>query len=601
MRLQTSKGRIFGETEANGEPGDQIGYVTANQLVDGPYTFYLMPRPWEMYESHVRMTHNLPLWVSAGQPYSQAPYGDFETRKADLLRYANRFESVYHGEVARMLLDRWSEVEVKPILVEIDAVRRQTEGSAARLASLLGVSLHLGENPSFPDALRGPLEEAVLAFHYSPDSAGRGPLGESRQILLYTCAVLAGQIYPERTFQDGRTGRQIREEGERLAQEWLRARGQSGFADWDSPEGYAEDVLALALLIDLAEDETLFDLASVVLDKIFFSLAVNSYKGTFGSARRRANAITARSGLMDEMAGISRLMWGMGVYNVHLAAPLALAMLQNYEFPPIIEQIASSSEELWNRENQAGEVNKVTYRTADYMLSSAQDYFPGQPGKQEHLWQATLGPNALVFANHPAYSSDETGLLPGFWQGSRVLPRIAQWKDVLVALHNLPEDDWMGFTHAYFPAANFEEVVMSDGWAFARVGSGYLALTATNGLEQVTQGPRAFRELRSRGNQNIWLCHMGSAQQDGDFAAFQEKILNMPVSFDGLSVTLQSLRGESLSFGWEGPFKVNDQEQPLSGYSHYDNLYCSAPQPCQEMEIRTSDYLLRLKFGDKEA
>ena len=40
------------------------------------------------------------------------------------------------------------------------------------------------------------------------------------------------------------------------------------------------------------------------------------------------------------------------------------------------------------------------------MLSSAQDYHPGAKGSREHIWQATLGPAAVVFVTHPANSSE---------------------------------------------------------------------------------------------------------------------------------------------------------------------------------------------------
>jgi hypothetical protein len=97
-------------------------------------------------------------------------------------------------------------------------------------------------------------------------------------------------------------------------------------------------------------------------------------------------------------------------------------------------------EEMWSKERHlslpqvregsalsGNEVNTVVYKTPDYMLSSAQDYRPGESGRQEHIWQATLGPDAVVFTSHPACMSamrSPAGLV------LQCLPR-AQWKDVL--------------------------------------------------------------------------------------------------------------------------------------------------------------------------
>ena len=94
-----------------------------------------------------------------------------------------------------------------------------------------------------------------------------------------------------------------------------------------------------------------------------------------------------------------------------------------------------------------------------------------------------MGPDAVVFVNHPPCMSKEGSHRPNFWSGNVILPRAAQWKDVMIAVHNIPGDDWMGFTHAYFPAHAFDEYVLREDangymWAFAKKNDGYLAITA---------------------------------------------------------------------------------------------------------------------------
>jgi hypothetical protein len=230
------------------------------------------------------------------------------------------------------------------------------------------------------------------------------------------------------------------------------------------------------------------------------------------------------------------------------------------------------------------------------MLSCAQDYRPGQPGAREHIWQATLAPDALVFVNHPVKLSEADQRGPSLWVGNGVLPRAAQWGDVLVALHQLPADDWLGFTHAYFPAAAFDETEFNGNWAFARKGQGYLALMASAGFERVTTGPTAFRELRAYGREQFWLCHMGRAVLDGSFEAFQNKIEAMDVSANGLAVSVKTLRGDTLALGWEGAFLINGQAQPLDRAHHVENSYCIAPLPAAQLEIVYQEQGLRLTF-----
>ena len=231
------------------------------------------------------------------------------------------------------------------------------------------------------------------------------------------------------------------------------------------------------------------------------------------------------------------------------------------------------------------------------MLCSAQDYYPGQRGQQEHVWQATLGSTATVFVTHPACTSESDARQPNYWAGNAVLPRVAQWKDALIAVYELPRDDWMGFTHAYFPVYAFDEYALQRGWAFARKGNGYLAITASGGFSLIKSGHYALRELRSYGHNNIWLCHMGSADLDDDFSSFKKKILALELEYADDSVRFRTLRGDELSFGWKGPFLRNHQEQPLSGFEHYENLYVTSAYASRQMEIRYGDSALRLEFG----
>ena len=316
-----------------------------------------------------------------------------------------------------------------------------------------------------------------------------------------------------------------------------------------------------------------------------------------------------KSAQLEATSGITRLLWGMGVFNHHILGTVGLAC-SNYEYPAFFADIATDlPEEMWSKERHAilpqgreasatdeGGVNTVTYKTPDTMLSSAQDYRPGGRGSQEHIWQATMGPDAVVFTSHPACMSESEAHHPGFWLGNAVLPRAAQWKDVLIAVYNFSEQDWMGFTHAYFPIFAFDEHAFSGGWAFARKNKGYLALTAARGFELIKRGPDGYRELRSYGPKNIWICQMGREAKDGSFTDFQNKVFEMHLSFQDLAVQMTSLRGEDLAFGWQGPLLINGIEQPITGFKHIENPYCVADLHAKYLDINRGDFLLTVEF-----
>jgi hypothetical protein len=114
--------------------------------------------------------------------------------------------------------------------------------------------------------------------------------------------------------------------------------------------------------------------------------------------------------------------------------------MENYEMPPILADIASGQEDIWGTEKHPGYI-KTTYRTPDFMLNAANNIQHGESGQNEHLWQATFGNEAVVFSNHPMASSTIFTDKPGLWCGNSSLPKIAQWKDVLIAIYNAPPDD----------------------------------------------------------------------------------------------------------------------------------------------------------------
>ena len=66
---------------------------------------------------------------------------------------------------------------------------------------------------------------------------------------------------------------------------------------------------------------------------------------------------------------------------------------------------------------------------------------------------------------------------------------------------------------------------------------------------------------------------------------------------EGLKVEWQTLRGEKLAFDWQGPFLRNGEEQALSGFKHFENPYTTVDFPCEQMEIKTEEYVLRLDFS----
>ena len=606
FRCQSFEGDIYNEGTTLCNSAAEVDLAVLFPLRSGPLHLAMLPLAEEYYRKKVRLERK-DLFYVVRSDYSSKVYRSFQVRAKEALEDASerRNESIY-SEIAKMALKRWENVKSPMITAAVKRVGQHQAGSVLDLLGILDVLLRFKTKKAGLAELKAALEGSVIGFRYWKDDPGSDIMdfsSESRQIVFHTCEILAGQLMPDQVFtHSGKNGQWHKERGEKLAAAWMQRHGMFGFAEWDSPASVEESLAALTFLVDFAANDSLGELASILMDKIFFSLALNSFYGVYGSSRGASDTASLLSARLGATSGISRLMWGMGNFNEHVMGTVCLARCRNYELPSLIRNIAKERiKALWSRERHKQpdterEVNKVLYRTADFMLSSAQDYYPGAQGHQEHIWQATLGPDALVSVNHPVCLSEDDAHSPNLWRGNGVLPRVAQWGDVLVALYQLPADDWLGFTHAYFPAVAFDETQVKDGWAFARQGKGYLAITASKGFEFINTGKTAFRELRSHADQNIWLCHMGQELLDGSFEDFQNKILAMEVSFEGLKIRLQSLRKDQITFGWKEPLVVNDQEQSLKDFKHFESPYCTADFPAAQMEIIYQERGVRLNF-----
>ncbi|MGC8781320.1 MAG: hypothetical protein ACP5UQ_10680, partial [Anaerolineae bacterium] len=606
LRLQTADGWIYGESYGSVQPGAQISTVYGVQLPPGPMQAILMPPPTLFYEANLRARRMYRFWV-ANRPFSQTPDADYSQGLRDLLRHASQTGTVF-GELGQMAADWWGTVDTKAIRAGIGRVNRREVGCLPDLLGLLCMRQKMGSHAKFPAELLEEIDGAALGFDYRDTTFDRPPLTEAEQIVLYTCQILAGQIFPRRRFAaTGRIGREERAAGETRAAAWLKTHARTGFGLWNAQTDLI--VAALIHLVDLAKAEAIVDHAAVLLDKVLFDVAVQSFHGSFGGSRGRADVATLRSARFAAEAALGRMLWGMGGPQGGMIAAISLMVAgRSYELPTVIHSIATDVEtEVWARSRQSGsapqegaatfEVNTATYRTADFMLSSAQDYRPGERGRREHIWQATMGPEALVYTTHPTSFSQSDSREAGWWLGNGRLPRVAQWKDSLIALYQLPEDDWLGFTHAYFPTYAFNEHMLKGGWAFARVEEGYLALYAGQGFTLMRSGPDAQRELRSPGLRNVWLCQMGSKEMDGSFEAFCQKVLARPPVVDGLHVSWRTIRGEHLEFDWTGPLLRNGQEEPIVGFKHHESVYGQAEFPADTMDITYDQDVMRLHLA----
>jgi hypothetical protein len=620
VRLETppqqgdTSGKIYGEATGFVSAGDEVALRVADEIPEGPYVVTLMPGPRAYYNDETRIRRRLPLWNLGNRFYARVPQGTYTERRRQALFLAAQQERNIYAEIAKLALGQWSHFSSETIQATIREVERNDAASLPVLVGLLGMLYRYGQASEFPHDLKRAIKACVRHIDYTHPVLN--DLTESETILLETARILVGQYFSDRQIGGGeKRGAWYRQEGESNALRWMRTRGNQGFKAWDAPDSFAGIILALAHLIDFAESESVWELASVTLDKALFTLAINAFEGNFGATHGAASTEQILGGLLKPTSGITRLLWGEGIFNHGIESVVSLACLENYEFPALIHDIATDRPAaVWDKERHllkdegnvdkasGDEINKVTYRTPDTMLGSAQDYLAGELGGSEHLWQASLGPEAVVFVNHPANAATGTDTAPNFWVGNGARPRIAQHGDVLIALYDLTRHDHrMPFTHAYFPLYAFDDYALRENsaghvWAFAKKDDGYIGLTASQPLTLMERGPGAYRELRAQGDPCVWVCQTGRRAIDGTFDAFQTRLLELTMDLGDLGFHGSTLRDARVDFDWEGPLTVNGERIPITGFKHYENNYTIAELMTGEMLIGLDEMGMRLRF-----
>ena len=189
---------------------------------------------------------------------------------------------------------------------------------------------------------------SVLGFKYWPDEPGKDHMctwSENHHILFSAGGYLAGQLYPDETFANsGETG------VEKLARfrprviRWLDLRYRTGFSEWLSNVYYDEDISGLVSLIDFADDEEVATKATMVLDLMLLDIAVNQFRGTFGSTHGRSYLGSKRDGGSDATRSLTRLVFGMNSFAVGDQAGTSLALSKRYRAPCVLEAVAQAVE-----------------------------------------------------------------------------------------------------------------------------------------------------------------------------------------------------------------------------------------------------------------
>ncbi|MBK9749564.1 MAG: hypothetical protein IPO91_22675 [Chloroflexi bacterium] len=537
--------------------------------------------------------------------FSRAPYGDYDSRRHEALEHLAAMPYDIPAAMAALELGKVERVSSEAVALACHFMENRYDCADFYAIGLLALLYR------FPHALkpedRQRIETAFQNFKYWIDEPGLDAMcyfTENHQILFHVAAYLAGQRAPEQVFANsGWTGRQQMNRARGRIERWILTRLRGNFSEWDSNAYMTLDAFAMLALVDYADSPRLRDMGTALLHKIFFLLACQSYRGVHGSTHGRCYVTGLKSARVENTSSLGRIAWGMGIFNGETRATGLLALARNYRVPEVIQRIGAdvistvytesrSREQFRPQFDMRGDewdVRTITYKSPDVMLSAAVQHRAGEFGIQEHLWQATLSPEASVFTTYPGNSQEHGNARPNFWAGSVRLPHVEMWGRTVMCLYHVDPQVGLGFTHAYFPTQAFDEWRILGQWAFARVGEGYVALWGDSDLRLTERGRHAYQELRSTGAGEAWISYVGrkAGLFPGGFDEFCRAILQakQPVG-DRDSLAWQDPAHEELTMTcrWQAVSTVHGEAYRYPEV-HYRNLYTLTPMDADIMTI----------------
>jgi hypothetical protein len=441
---------------------------------------------------------------------------------------------------------------------------------------LLPHGLRKYKDDSRLEGVEGVMKDCILNSPYWEDEPAAGP----RAFIFYASQFLWGELYPGDIFSSGRSGRELAEQAGKWLDIWFDHFFAEGFDTWNSPTELPVISSGLACLYADAP-QALRDKARKGLDFVFFTLGVFGLEGYFAGATGRTRLQELLGNYSNETTTLSFIEYGTG--NSGLGGPGALSLcLSSYEIPSEYTALMRpGTGEAMIIQSTQGSVNLYGYKTRGFILSSANDFRPGERGCEEQPLRLIFTPEAQVWINHPGEAGIYGAGRPSYWNGNSILPRVNQYKAFASVIFDIPPDHPRGFTHLYFPTMEFLACRANDHWIFGNIEEHYFCgIYAAGGMEVQSHGPHMDREFISQGRRNIWLIRVVSQEEFPTFNTFVDVLTGSPlkISPDLLSFCFQDPLYQEIQGGFHSSIRVEGTEVNYSGFGR-DGIITTEPFP----------------------
>lgn len=443
---------------------------------------------------------------------------------------------------------------------------------------------------------------------------------ENHWLLYYTCLYLMAQKYPGEageTWYTGKSSSENFQEAEGWLRHWMELTTTIGQGEYDCTHYIGVYLLPLSYLAAWAEDPAMRQRARMMLDWVIADFAVENLNGIYVGAHARTDdqqVVEKWNGVSSDFGwllfGLGHPLPGYSYYGFFYAASSA------YQPPEVIRRIATDrSRDYTHKERKRtrhrwrfsdlrnAPVYKTTYMRRDYAVGSDQGGIL-QP-IQQHSWDVTWdmddprGVHNTIFSLHPYSSTHELQMyftpMPDFiteavvrskktydspdkFLGGSPFEQIAQDRDTVIALYQIPPATRFPHINGFFSKdlRNVEE--HASGWIFAQGGRAYLAYRPLAPYEwrPVKDGGR---RLLSEHRNNGTIVQAASAAEFADFDAFKRAVAALPLTVrmePAPAVSMTTLRGRRIEAVYGRPPVIDGQAVRYEDRKLFEGPYLNA-------------------------
>lgn len=427
------------------------------------------------------------------------------------------------------------------------------------------------------DKTRARIDAAILNYRYWMDEPGNDVqwyFSENHALLFHTAAYLAGHLLPEATFvRSGRKGSEQAKVGAARVRAWLDHFQHWEMAEFNSAPYFPIDLKGLTALAALSPDKDIADRAKAGIVRLAEIIARSAHHGMVTAAQGRSYEHTLCAGRSLELSAVARLLWGKGFYGrrVHCLPQMAVCLRDHglvipQEFADIADHQGDQHQEWRFAQGENSFAALYHYKGKNFAMGSTVHYRWDEWGYQETVLHLRIGekPEAAIWINHPGETIQFGYGRPSYWGGCGTIPRVQQYRGLAV-LEFTTYEEQPDFTHAWFPAAEFDESRVSGSLALARSGEGAVLLRAGSELQVTSEGPSAGAELRQYGQKTRWIVRVCEA---GDLASVENRFAGLSAEHgaDG-TIVVEDPEYGSVSFRADGTVEAEGRVIARKEYS----------------------------------